>query len=431
MDSFETADNLEPIDVSGSHLGRDPVELDAVRALKQLQQLGQLFAKLPPECTGRDKAGNRKLQYSHYAGLILLSMFAPAIQSLQDIQRASELKKVRKALTPVGSPPAPRTSAGALSESVRVFDPTLLEPIMEELVARLPKGQRLQPAHEIPDDVLRKLVAVDGSNLKAIAQIIGAQLSGGPSGAKLRVGWRLHMQYRVADDLPASLGLTDEAVGGKTDERSVLQENLESGCIYIGDRGYERYALFNAIVAAQSDYVIRVQRRSVKILEQRDISNEAQAVGVLEDILVSAGGSRAECKTLDHPVRRIVIAGGVPQGQRRSDVDRRNDDVVLMTNLTDVPAEVIAAIYRLRWRIEVFFRFFKHVLGVKHLFSSKPEGVLIQVYCALIAALLLAQICRHNIGRAGFQMIELYLAGWADADEVIAALQREAAKNSK
>ena len=401
------------------------------RALRQLQQLGELFQKLPAECTGRDKAGNRQLDYAHYAGLVLLSMFTPAISSLRDIQRASELKKVRQALTPQGRPPAGRVSLGSLSESVRVFDPELLQPLMQELASRLPKGRRFSAAHEIPPEVLEKLVAVDGSNLKALAQIIGAQFSGGSSGEKLKVGWRLHLQYRVANDLPRSLGLTEEAVGGKTDERSVLQSRLESGVIYIGDRGYERYALFNAIVAAQSDYVIRVQRRSVSLVEQRELSEQAQAAGVIEDAVVQAGGSRADCPAIDHPVRRVVIAGGVPQGPPRSTAEQRSEEVVLMTNLRDVPAEVIAAVYRLRWRIEVFFRFFKHVLGVRHLFSSKPEGVLIQVYCALIAALLLAQICERNVSRGCMQMIELYLAGWAEEDEVLAALQREAAKKTK
>lgn len=409
---------------------RDQQKKLVVKGLRQLKQVSRLFERLPVECTGRDRAGNRQFEYAHYAGLVLLSMFSPAIHSLRDMQRASELKRVRRALTPVGTPPASRVSAGSLSESVRVFDPALLEPLLAELAARLPKGHRFRPAHEVPDEVLAKLVAVDGTNLKALSQIIGAQLSGGATNDALAVGWRLHLQYRVADDLPASLGLSDEAVGGAADERSVLQQRLEPGCVYIGDRGYERYALFNAIVTAHSDYVIRVQRRSVKVIEQREVSSEAQAAGVLSDELITAGGSRHDCPALDHPVRRIVIAGGVPQGKRRGPEDRRSDEIVLMTNLLDVPVEVIGAVYRLRWRIEVFFRFFKHVLGVKHLFSTKPEGVQIQVSCALIAALLLAQVCQRPVGRGGFQILQLYLSGWADEGEVLAALQKESSRRS-
>jgi hypothetical protein len=53
----------------------------------------------------------------------------------------------------------------------------------------------------------------------------------------------------------------------------------------------------------------------------------------------------------------------------------------IATNLLDVPAEVIADIYRHRWTIELFFRFFKHVLGCRHLISQDPVGIQIQAYC--------------------------------------------------
>lgn len=108
---------------------------------------------------------------------------------------------------------------------------------------------------------------------------------------------------------------------------------------------------------------------------------------------------------------------------------------MLLTNLVDVPAEVIAAIYRLRWRIEVFFRFFKHLLGVKSLLSTRDEGVLIQVYCAIIAALLIALASGVRPNRAVMQLVELYWLGWADEAEVRAALlkemRRQAEKASK
>jgi hypothetical protein len=47
----------------------------------------------------------------------------------------------------------------------------------------------------------------------------------------------------------------------------------------------------------------------------------------------------------------------------------------------DVPAELIAEIYRHRWTIELFFRFFKHFLGCRHLLSQAPVGIEIQTYC--------------------------------------------------
>jgi IS4 transposase len=58
-----------------------------------------------------------------------------------------------------------------------------------------------------------------------------------------------------------------------------------------------------------------------------------------------------------------------------------------------VPAEVIALLYRHRYCVEIFFRFFKQVLGCRHLLSHKPEGILIQIYCAVIACVLSRACC--------------------------------------
>ena len=104
---------------------------------------------------------------------------------------------------------------------------------------------------------------------------------------------------------------------------------------------------------------------------------------------------------------------------------------VLLTNLLDVPADVIAALYELRWSIELFFRFFKHVLGCRQLLSHKPEGVMIQVYCALIAALLMSLTLGDSVGRRGFELICLYLQGWAEEDELLDGLRRLSDKTPK
>ena len=62
----------------------------------------------------------------------------------------------------------------------------------------------------------------------------------------------------------------------------------------------------------------------------------------------------------------------------------------IVTNRLDVPAEVIAFLYQRRRTIEIFFRFLKHILGCRHLLSTRPAGVAIQAYCAIIACLLIA-----------------------------------------
>ena len=91
----------------------------------------------------------------------------------------------------------------------------------------------------------------------------------------------------------------------------------------------------------------------------------------------------------------------------------------IATNLLDVPAEVIADIYRHRWTIELFFRFFKHVLGCRHLLSTHPKGIEIQAYCAIIACLLISLWTGRKPTLRSYEMICLYFAGWATLEELL------------
>ena len=83
---------------------------------------------------------------------------------------------------------------------------------------------------------------------------------------------------------------------------------------------------------------------------------------------------------------RVGMAGGIGvQALARGGV---GDGLLrIATDLLDVPAEIIALLYRYRYTIELFFRFFKHVLGCRHLLSDDPRGVEIQTYCAIIACI--------------------------------------------
>jgi len=401
----------------------DSLDPKSVQGVKYLKSAFRLLERLAPAGTERDSAGNRKLLFSHYTGLILLGLFNPTLQSLRGLQQLSglrpQLSGLRKVQKLLGSRSA---SLGSLSETVRVFDPALMEPILQELIAKLPKNLRHQPPANLPEELVRRLVAVDGSVLKTLPQIVAA------AGSQ-NVDWRLHLQFEVFRGVPGTAVITENNVGGEADERSVLARTLESGKTYLIDAGYERYELFEQIVQGQSDYICRVQRRKLKLLQQRTLSDAARAAGILSDDIVLPGRSRAGIGLITHTVRRIVIKAESSPGRRRSD-RKRSDEIILLTSLLDVPAEVIAAMYRLRWLIELFFRFFKHVLGCRELISLKTEGVAIQVYCALIAALLLSLAAGASVGRRGFELVCLFFQGWADEDEVIAGLEKLArAKN--
>ena len=90
----------------------------------------------------------------------------------------------------------------------------------------------------------------------------------------------------------------------------------------------------------------------------------------------------------------------------------------------DGPAEIVALLYQHRWTIEVFFRFFKHVLGCRHLLSQDPVGIEIQTYCAIIACLLISLWTGRKPTLRTYEMICYYLIGWADQDDLDRHLQK-------
>jgi len=75
----------------------------------------------------------------------------------------------------------------------------------------------------------------------------------------------------------------------------------------------------------------------------------------------------------------------------------------LATNRLDLPAELSAEMYRLRWVIEMFFRTFKQLLGCRHLLSNKHNGVEIQAYCAMIVCMLILIYTGERPNRAMYQ----------------------------
>jgi IS4 transposase len=75
--------------------------------------------------------------------------------------------------------------------------------------------------------------------------------------------------------------------------------------------------------------------------------------------------------------------------------------------------------------VELFFKWLKCILGCRHWLAESQRGVALQVYCALIAALLLLRYSGRRPGKRAMEMIRFYLLGYATLDELSAALGLE------
>ena len=397
---------------------REAIRSRDVQGLKYLDLLLPLLDELHEVGCQRDKAGNRKLHYDQYCLLILLCLFSPMLRSLRALQQASTLRKVQKLLG------CPRTSLGSLSEATDVFDPQRLEGIIAQLLAQVPPQQR--PGREQVPGVL---TAVDGSVIKTLASLAEAAYLRDKNGAG-HSGWRFHTHFEIDRSVPVRMDVTTALNSGKSEEKNQLRQRLEKDRCYVLDRWYAEFALWNDILAVGSSYVCRIRDNSnlSRVEEERPLSAAAKQAGVLQDLVVNLGTSHNLQARPNHPVRVILIQTTPHKktgGRKGGTAGPPSDGILrIATNMLDIPAEVIADIYQHRWMIELFFRFFKHVLGCRHLLSTDPVGIQIQAYCAIIACLLIHLWTGGKPTLRSYEMICLYLQGWAELDEVQAHLTK-------
>lgn len=388
------------------------IESKSITGLKYFDLLKPLLAGLHEEGCQRDRAGNRTLHYDEFCMLQLLFLFNPILTSLRAIQQASEVTKVQKKLG------CARASLGSLSEANSVFDAERLKAIIQKLEQQLPAPTR-DPRFGQLD---QKLVAVDSTLIKTLPKLLGAAVNHGP-GPQL-VSWRFHTQFDIFRQMPTQVEVT-QGTKKDNDERRVLAKSLQADCFYVMDRGYIQFQLFNQIHAVGSSYACRLRDNSKQlVVSENELTSEAREAEVLSDQIVTFDTTAHPARVgPDHPMRLVCVKCN-PHSRRatsRSTGGSNSDGILrILTNALDIPAEIIAIIYEYRWMIEIYFRFFKHLLGCRNLLSRSQNGIEIQAYCAIIACLLIGLWTGRKATKRTFEMICFYFCGLASLDELLA-----------
>ncbi len=365
----------------------------SVAGLKYFKRLQPLLARLHDVGTDDDHAGNRRLHFDHYAALILLYFFNPCLTSLRAIQHATDLDNVQKKLG------VPRTSLGSLSAAARVFDPEPLRDIIAELAA---EALPLESGREA--EVLRGLTAVDGSLLPALPKMAWALWVDDAHRAA-----KLHLHFDVFKGVPCRATLTH----GSGNERHQLRATLSADRLYVIDRGYAEYQLFQDIIDAESSFIGRIRDDAdYRVVEERSLSEDARRAGVLWDRVVWLGGSQSG-QVFRQALRTVAVKTGKTDHRGQPEV------LLLASNCRDLDAAWIALGYKFRWTVELFFRWFKCILGCQHLLSTCRNGVAIQVYLALIASLVISLWTGHPPTKRTFEMVCHYFSGWASEAELL------------
>jgi hypothetical protein len=378
---------------------------NTLQGFKYLQNLFPLLQRYHEV----EKHHNRKLYFDQYLALIILYFFNPVLTSLRAIQQATTIKSVQKKLG------VKYTSLGSLSEASYVFDAELLQPLIKELAAQalpLEKNPQLKALQQ-------ELVAVDGTLLPALPKMLWALwLDENNRAAKL------HLALDVKRHMPIEARITH----GNANEKNIIREFfLKANTLYVLDAGYAEYKFFQDILNVSSSFIVRIKDNAAwEEISSNQLSNADKAIGVTKDIIVKLG-SKSKQDDIHEPVRIIeIFHEGDDSVQRKSRVSSKKTfcttdsdyTFLLATDRMDLSAEAIALCYQNRWQIELFFRWFKCILGCQHLLALSQNGVTIQVYCALIASMLITLWTGRKPTKRTFEMLQFYFLGWATEQEL-------------
>ena len=183
---------------------------------------------------------------------------------------------------------------------------------------------------------------------------------------------KLHLVLDHDGYLPCFGIITD---GKVADVKAAHQMHFTSGTIVVDDRGYNDYRLFAKWTEAGVYFVTRMKDNTLfEVVEEHEVP---QHRNILKDQTIRLTGTGAQDKC-PHLLRRVEAV--------REDT---GDTLVFITNHHGLGASTIAAIYKDRWQIELFFKAIKQSLKIKTFVGTSANAVRTQIWTALISMLLL------------------------------------------
>ena len=198
---------------------------------------------------------------------------------------------------------------------------------------------------------------------------------------------KLHFLLAADTGAPQDLKVTS----GQVHELEVARAlNFAPGDLLLLDRGYVDFAWLYSLHQQGVGFVTRLQRNiRYQVVLQNPVPSGA-AVLADQTVRLTTAHSRAR---YPESLRLVHYR------------DQDGKQYVFLTNLPDLPAQAVADLYRQRWQIETFFRWIKQNLKIKAFYGTSENAVLIQIWTALIAYLLLLWLKVRSW--AGWSILEL------------------------
>src|SRR5258706_2150177 len=222
---------------------------------------------------------------------------------------------------------------------------------------------------------------------------------------------KMHTLLDLRGAIPTFIHISD----GKMHDVKVLDLLLlEAGAFYIMDRGYLDFARLYKLHQAGAFFVTRAKRG----MDARRVYSAPteRSTGVLCDQTIVLNGFYS-AKAYPEQLRRIRFRD--PETGKR---------LVFLTNNTTLPALTIAALYKSRWQVELFFKWIKQHLRIKKFLGNSENAVKTQIWCAVSTYVLIAIVKKElQIDASLYSLLQILSVSVFEKTELASALQLSSA----
>jgi hypothetical protein len=221
--------------------------------------------------------------------------------------------------------------------------------------------------------LLKDLVIIDSTTISLFKEILENAGRRNVNGKK-KGGVKVHMAINSHEDVPFLIQITKAS---QADVSFLQHIHLPPASVIVMDRGYNNYKKFNEWNKNKVTWVTRCRKTTVfQINKKRIVSDESKKAGVRTDENVTMGFNN---KVIQRVSCRLI---------RYYDKETNKSFEFTTNNKTWSPQK-IAAIYKRRWQIELLFKRLKQNMQLQYFLGDNENAIKIQIYCSLIADLLL------------------------------------------
>jgi len=257
---------------------------------------------------------------------------------------------------------------------------------------------------------IRNLKIIDSTTIRLFSDILRGVGRNTLDGSRKKGGIKVHTMMDAFSGVAEFVRMTEARVH---DRKFLYHIDLPAGSFMVFDKAYNLYSQFDKWTKQKVWFVTRMKDNAIyhvtKVLI--DKTKKKNAKGVVKEQLITISYKNTQGDIIRVKLRRIVF---------------KADDgkmYVFITNNITLPASQIALIYKCRWMIELLFKQIKQNFPLRYFWGNSDNAIKMQVYCVLIAQLLMVVIRKKAATKKSFAnmitIVRLHLMSYVELFEFI------------